>query len=94
MAAGNVTLAGSRARDFDVDTNQYTATLQKPGGKLFNMGSNLAYIDTDGGTVSTTAGGGSCPVPVSNLQPVTLPPTCQSFTFKGAGATTLRYEPA
>lgn len=82
MASANVTLAGSASRDFEADTTQRTATLQKPGGTVTNPSADTVWIDVNGGTVSTTNGGGSTPVLQNGT--VRLPNQCHSFTFKTA----------
>lgn len=93
MASADVTLPGSSVLEFEVDGTQRTATLNKPGGYLYNSGSVEAVVNVDAGTVDTSQGRdpGNMPVPSGKSAP--LPPTCGSFTFKAGSSTYLVYTP-
>lgn len=93
MASADVTLGGSDVREFEVDTDQHTATLNKPGGYLYNSGSAEAVVNVNGATVDTSQprDAGNLPIPSGKSAP--LPHTCSSFTFKAGSTTYLVYTP-
>ena len=94
MASANVTVSPA-GYEFECDTTQRLATLVSPGGKVSNTSAVDAFINVDGGTVTTTQPAGASGRSVPAGSTVVLPRTCMSFTFKTASGTAyLLYEAA
>jgi hypothetical protein len=93
MAAGNVTIPGSGG-EYEVDTNQYTATLQEYGGYVqCTHASTPVYVHVNAGTLATpvvqpVGAGGRV---IKPGQAIRLPADCSSFTFKSTGASLFQW---
>lgn len=98
MASANVSL-GSNGAEYEADTTERTATMNRFGGFVTNAGSGLIGVNFEGAAVGTVSHAGAIAglVGTQILDPgatLTIPVTCRSFKFKADGAgCVLSYSP-